>query len=295
MADLSRHERGQLVLVTAVSIAALLVLVAVLLSSVVYTENVATRDVTADDARAAQLHRVAAVEAVDGITERANRDGASPDEFRANVSAWSDLQARHAAITGASIDVTVNSMSEERTVSQPSSQPFTDDSGNSSWVLFSNATGVNRWQLTVEADSLVTPASTGTVNDLETSGAFHAVVTNGSSTWRAFVYRNGTDVEVRVDENGTLSDPCAVAPAADGNVTVDPVARTVGTESCPALGFETTVESPFTISHEEGANATGTYSLVVPYISDVRIDVTYTTGGLHYVARNVSVDAEVGS
>lgn len=293
MADLSRgDERGQLVLLTAISIAALLVLVAALLSTAVYTENVATRDTTADDARAAQLYRVAAVEAVAGITERANEDGMTPDEFNATVANWGDLHARQTAIGGGSAQVTVGSMRTDVTVAQPTPGQLTNDTGTRE--LFSNATGVDSWQLTVENDSLVSPMDTRTLSGLETSDAFRIVVTDGTATWRAFVYENGTDVEVRVDQNGTLSAPCATAPDASGTVTIDLVSNEIDSTPCSALAFESVVTAPYDISHEEGAtsSATGTYELVVPYISDVRIDVTYTTADLEYVVRDVDVEGE---
>lgn len=292
MADVTRDERGQLVLLTAISIAALLVLVAALLSAAVYTENVATRDTTADDARAAQLYRVAAVEAVAGITDRANQEGMTPDEFNATVANWSDLHARQTAVGGASTRVSVRSMRTDVTVAQSTAGQLTD--GNDTRDLFSNATGVDSWRLTVENDSLVSPAATGAVAALETADAFRVVVTNGTATWRAFVYENGTDVEVRVDQNGTLSAPCATTPDASGTVTIDLVSHTVGTNACPALAFESVAAAPNDISYAEGAtsSAVGTYELVVPYISEVRIDVTYTTTDLEYVVRDVDVEGE---
>ena len=295
MAGVSR-DRGQLVLVTAVAIAALLVLVAVLLNSVVYTENVATRGSTTEDARAAQLYRVAAVEAVDGLTQRANWGGASPDEFRANVTAWSNLQARHAATTGASANVTVRSMSTERTIRQNESGAMTNGTDDS-WALVSNESTVDSWTLTVDEESLVAPASTGTVDDLEASGAFRVVVSNETTTWRAFVYRNDSEVEIRVDENGTLTQPCAAPSDASGTVTVDFLAREIGATptSCTQLGFGEVVGPLFAISYENGNAATGTYELVVPHVSDVYVDVRYTSASLQYVVRNVSVDAEVDS
>jgi hypothetical protein len=307
-----RDERGQLVLVTAVAIAALLVLVAVLLNSVVYTENVATRDTTADDARAAQLYRVAAVEAVAGITERANRDGASPAEFRGNVTKWGDLRARHAALSGASARVTVVSAPNGTRIFQANAtRAFTNASGASSWQLAAGIETVENWRMVVNETSLVTVSSPTTPTP-EADGAFHVTVTDGSAIWRAFVYHDGTDVVVQVEENGALGPPCPV-PTENGTATV----QLASDATCSSLDFEGVVGAPFDISYGDGSNATGTYSLVVDqyrddvidgdfatdggspslayHFSDVHIDITYTTANLEYVARNVNVDAEVDS
>ncbi|WP_255195951.1 DUF7261 family protein [Halorarius litoreus] len=317
MANVNGGERGQLVLLTAVAIAALLVLVAVLLSSLVYTENVATRDDSGADARAAQLHRIAAIDAVEGLTERANRDGTSYEAFRESVAAWESQQAQHAATTGASATVTVRSTTNGTRIGQTNaSYTLTNASGVGSWTLVSGATAVEGWTLTVNESSLVTPTSTANATTLAESGAFHVVATNGTVTRQAFLYRESGDVVLHVDSGaGALEPPCVATPDGNGTVTVDISARTVESTDCAALGLLDSWSGSFAIAHSNGENATGTYSLVVdrpidevddgdvttggggtpfaaPHTADVRIDVTYTTADLRYRVWNVPVEED---
>lgn len=317
MADVSRDDRGQLMLIAAISIAALLVLVAVLLSSVVYTENVATRGGHGDDARTAQLHRVAAVDAVEGILDRSNRDGASYEAFRANVTVWDRQQARHAATSGANARVSVRSMTNgTRIVQTNATRTLTNASGNASWELVTGADSLRWWTVTVAEASLATADSTtANATVLHESGAFHTTVTAGTETRELFLYSDNGSVVAHVDPgNGTLLAPCTASPDANGTVTVDVSMRTVGSNDCPALASLDESPGPFDVDYHDGENATGTYSLVVerhvddvadgdfaageaspsalPHVSDVRLDVTYDTADVRYRVWNVTVPQE---
>lgn len=315
MADVSREDRGQLVLLTAISIAALLVLVAALLSTAVYTENVATRDTVAADARDAQLHRVAAVEAVADITDRSNRAGLDYDEFRAAVAEWDDQEARHAATRGADARVRVVSSTNGTAIAQSNATlAMTNATGNGAWELAAGVERVDGWQFTVNQSSLVAPGTVSNRSELEATGAFTVVVDDGAARWRAFLYRSGSDVVVHVDD-GSLTT-CSAPADANGTVTVDLSARTVAGADCSALAFDGTVGTPFDIAYRNGTNASGSYRLVVdqpvgavgdddyataggsptatPHVSDVIVDVSYTTADLRYVVRNVAVAEEVG-
>lgn len=317
MADVSRGDRGQLVLLTAISIAALLVLVAVLLSSVVYTENVATRSGHEADARAAQLHRVAAVEAVEGILVRANREGTSYAAFRANVADWDEQQARHAGTAGASTRVSVRSTTNGTRIAQTNAtRTLTNASGNSSWELASNASSLRWWTLTVaEASLAMADSATANVTTLREAGAFRTEVAAGAETRQLFLYSDAGEVVAHVDPgNGTLLAPCTAPPDANGTVTVDVSERTVGSVDCPTLATLDEGTGPFGVDYRAGGNATGTYSLVVdrhvddvadgdfavggaspfavPHVADVRLDVAYATADLDYRVRNVTVGQE---
>lgn len=330
MASVTGADRGQLVLVTAVSIAALLILVAVLLSSVVFTENVATRDEHGVDARAAQLHRVAAVEGVEGILERSNREGSSYAEFRARVATWDEQHARNAAAGGASARVSVASTTNGTRIAQTNAtRTLTNASGNASWELVSGADSLRWWTLTVNESSLVTADSaTATDASLRAAGVFHVNVTTGPEVRRLFVYRNASDGAVVAHVlagNGTLLGGCPATPM-NWTVTIDVSARTVdpdgpvGPDACTALAALDDGSGPFDVSYGHGVNATGTYSLVVPedvdsvtssgtdgdfaydgsspfaapHVSDVTLHLTYTTADLRYRVWDVPV-AEEGS
>ena len=83
-------DRGQLLLITALAIAVILVTVALLLNAAIYTENVATRDTTADGAAAIEV-RGDIVQSIGGIIEAENRHGKTQTAVEDSVEAGVDL------------------------------------------------------------------------------------------------------------------------------------------------------------------------------------------------------------
>jgi len=73
-APASRTERAQLLLITALALAVILVTVALLLNAAIFTENVATRDTTADGPEATEL-RGELVQGIGELIETENREG----------------------------------------------------------------------------------------------------------------------------------------------------------------------------------------------------------------------------
>ena len=83
----TRTERAQLLLVTALALAVILVTVALLLNAAIFTENVATRDTTADGPEATELRE----ELVQGIGELIETENHKGDGEREAVE--SDIEA----------------------------------------------------------------------------------------------------------------------------------------------------------------------------------------------------------
>ena len=73
-ASTSRTERAQLLLITALALAVILVTVALLLNAAIFTENVATRDTTADGPEAIEL-RGEVVQGISELIETENHEG----------------------------------------------------------------------------------------------------------------------------------------------------------------------------------------------------------------------------
>lgn len=312
MADLSARredggcERGQLILVAAVGIAALLLTLSLLLNAAVFTENLATRGGHGEHAASAVDHRVAAEEAVTDLLARSNAEGWSYAEFYRNVSVWNERTARHAASDGATTSVTVSATESTRVVQTNASRTLTNATGAERWTVLTGVTGVEDWEMNLTRASLVAPAETTNASDLVEAGAFTVEFVDGGETWRLFVYRDGSGAVAVAVDDGTdpLSAACSAPADANDTVTVDVTAATVGGSSCPALesllGF-LGATGGYDVAFDHAGNATGTYELLVrepvstvesdsfatdgtsprlvPYLADVSIDVSYTTRG----------------
>lgn len=315
MADVSERaprceDRGQLILITAVGIASMLVLLALLLNSVIYTENLTTRGGQTEHARDAMEYEVEAEQVVTALLERSNRNGWAYAAFRENVTTWNDLSARQSAANGATTYLSINSMTEGSRIAQADAdRPLTNASGVETWTLVTGASEVRRWELNVSRSSLVTNTSDANASELVAAKVFSAEVDRDADTWRVFVYTNGTHVLVKVeDETGTLHS----CPAStNGTIVVDVVGETVDGAPCSALGFLAGTGST-DVRYNEGRSAAGTYALVVdrpigavddgdfggaapsvaPYIYDVTIDLGYRTPHLQYHEKNVPIDPE---
>ncbi len=92
MADVmtpSRSERAQLLLITALALAVILVTVALLLNAAIFTENVATRDTTADGPEAIEL-RGELVSGIGELIEQQNRQGQDGSDIADSVASGID-------------------------------------------------------------------------------------------------------------------------------------------------------------------------------------------------------------
>lgn len=304
----TRSERGQLILVAAVGIGALLLTLSLLLNAAVYTENLAARGGHAEQADAAVDHRLAAERAVGDLLSRSNAEGWSYTAFHRNVSTWNDLAARGSATDGVTTSVAVSGTNATRVLQTEATRNLTNVSYAERWTVVSGVSAVEAWQFDLSRSSLVVPNATTNASDLGNASAFTVEFTAGE-TWRLFVYQDGVDtVSVAVDD-GTdpLSPACTATEDADGTVTVNVTAATVGGSDCPALAsLRSYLETAgsYDVTYENGGNAAGTYTLwvrepisavddgdfaadggsptVEPYIVDVSIDVTYTTRGLTF-------------
>lgn len=318
MADLSgrRAGRGQLILVAAVGIAALLLTLSLLLNAAVYTENLATRASHAEAAGGAVDHSVAAEGAVSDLLTRSNAEGWTYDEFYRNVSTWNALAARGSAADGVTTSVTVSGTNATRVLQTDVTRNLTNAAAEERWTLLNGVESVEDWQFELDRSSLVFPSETTNASDLVNASAFTVEFTAAAETWRLFVFQDGTDrVAVAVDD-GTdpLSTTCTATADADGTVALDLTGASLGGVDCPALAsLRSQLESagPYDVTFDEGGNAVGTYELwvrvplstlddgdfaddgespsLVPYVVDVSLDVTYTTRGLTYADEAVPI------
>jgi hypothetical protein len=299
------EDRAQLILITGLTLAVILVTVVLLLNTAIYTENLATRGVDAGGAEAIEF-RDGAVDDLAGIMHREHRNessdagveadfGASAETYARSVST---LRARDGTVADVDVSVTETGYFIAQNETDGGFRNMTASDGTTAdWTVAGNATRTRNYRLTVDPDSL---------SDSQ-SGAF-AVVADGSphgtnATWSASLSRaTGDELNVTVtSETDTVSETFETGP--DGNHTVDLTGGTVNGEPFDALVWADGVQTGsdrYDVRYENGDRARGTYHLVVddrdggadldrpsrPYVVDAvysaEVDVYYHTPELEY-------------
>lgn len=306
------HDRAQLILITGLTLAVILVAVVLVLNTVIYTENLATRGVDAGGAEAIDF-RDGAVDDLGGILHREHRSRSSAtgvvDGFNESAAAYgrtiTDLRARDGVIANVTVDpstaktgyfIAQNETADGfRNMNSP-------DGAATDWTVASNVSQTRNYQLTVEPDSL--SDSTGTAFTVVADGT----TAGTNETWEASLSRGAGDnlmLEVTV---GNRTETGRFEPGPDGDHTVDFTAGTVNGKPFDQLvwadgvqtGSEPDGSDPYDIRYENGDRADGTYYLVVddrdggadpdrssrPYVADavysVEVKIRHRTPELEY-------------
>ena len=260
--DGQRSDRGQLFLIGALALAVLLITVALLLNTAIYTENLATRSDGADSAEvlgyqtAAQTH--AATE-LRSVNREHNTSDATPyqdleENYTTSMDTWDETAAIHQAGKGSVASVTLADTTDGTRIVQNESQAFTDANGANNWTLASSANARN-YTLTVEDD----PELEGSVQGNLTSDPVFKILFDSSSV-TIYVYRNESSgqLAVAVDDSGTIE-----SRNFSSNVRIDITNATVNGEHWEILEFFDELGDDYDVSYENGNNVTGTYSLTV--------------------------------
>jgi hypothetical protein len=273
------ESRGQLVLVAALGLAVVFVALALLLNTVIYAENLATRgaDVGGGDAVA---YQAAAESGAAGGVARANEYNysgydAAVRRVRADVARWSGDAGAYAALDSSAASATLVNVTNGTTIAQDEHGTFTNDDGDANWGVADGVTGVRRFEMNVTRSSL--HARSGAFPDATTllgSGSFRASVANASHSVDVAIFNDTAsgDVTVQVvNASGSLAGTCSVD--AD-NATVDLTEGRVGGSDCAALDVPG-VEGSFGVSYQNADQVEGVYGLVV---DEERADVVAALG-----------------
>ncbi|WP_049980475.1 DUF7261 family protein [Halolamina rubra] len=257
MADVD--DRGQLLLVGALTLAVMLVALAVLLNAAIYTGNVATRDAGTGAGEAIEYEgeaRTMAQASIDGV------DGDSYAEIRGNftdsVDGWDDLVHTHSAASLAATNVTTADMTNGSRIGQDTDRNFTDDNGNSTWTVAEDS-HARAFRLNVTQGDLASGAS----------DAFQVTFNDSTDEWGVYVHTNSDDnVSVTVEnETDTEVGSCTVDPGDDDRAVIDITDGTVAGQDCPELRFFENLSGTYTVGYVDtldgGEQVNGTYSLVV--------------------------------
>lgn len=306
MADLTPGEdRGQLILVLGLALAVAIVALVLLLNTVIYTQNLATRDTGTGGADAVE-YRSAAVDGVGGLVDRENaRPYDDRGALEANVSAGVEgldaMLARRYVDYGVTAHLTDVALGAGALVEQTNaSRTLTaDGTRRANWTVAENVSRLRAFHL----------RATPTATDPSTATAVRLQGTDGGS-WRLFLYENDSTAELAVATNG--SAPARVCPdlPTGETVTVNLTAGTVAGEPCSGLSYAAGLTDPYRVAFVHGDRATGTYALTVdtegggqvatgnlsstptasgpyhaPAVYEVRARLFYETPSLRYVTQ----------
>ncbi len=287
MANLSRDDRGQILLIAAFALAVIFVAMALIVNSAIFTENLATRGETAGSEGALSM-RADVTENVGEAVEAANRndDGADlEDAVEASVRQISQQTGRQSARSGRVVDISYASSKEGERIYQGNDSDFTNVDGDESYELVGDVARVDDANGTraflIETSTSDLPANNDTAFAIR---AQESGLTSGNeNSWRARIWSPSSDtVHVRTlknDSDTTVVEDCEVTKDSPGtNITIDVTGGSIDGEECDALrtapsgenfhfgagtGVEPGTSDTYDISFDNADEITGTYSLVV--------------------------------
>ena len=271
MADVTpeRRERGQLLLVAALGMAVLFVVLALTLNTAIYTENLATRGSDLAGGREAVDYRAGTEAGVEAVIESSNyHHNESATTLEANLSSGiadlHRLSSIHSAASGRVTNTSLNGHVEGSRIVQSSDRNFTDDEGNSTWIVADQIHGTRSFSMNVSQTALTRTDRPS----LFASEVFVITFEGAGDVWNVSVYNETGgpgSITVDVSHAGTKYGPCRVTTQ---RAVIDITGETVGGTDCPELGYLDNVTGPYAISFNDtldGSDETvnGTYELVV--------------------------------
>ena len=219
-------DRGQLLLVTALALAVMLVTVALLLNTAIFTENVATRDTTADGSEAIEL-RGEAVAAVGELIETENRAGdGNPENVDDAIDAMGPLvdreRARHGTV--ATLNRSRSATSGQLLRWNDSGNPRAFDEYGTSWTFVESLDNARGFRVAIDPSTLI--ETTAASSDTNAMGVRFLNSTTDNVTY--YLYEDGTTFSVaKAVDGGTPTRQCSIEH--DGTTTVEFTASQLST------------------------------------------------------------------
>lgn len=250
--------RGQLIIVTALSLAILFVTLALILNTAIYTENLATRSGDIGGATDAVRYHDAARDGVGGVIGYANaNNNTSHSTLQSNLSTgvadFRNNSARLFASGDRAVEVTLDdSVNGTRIAQNDENRNFTNVSGTEApWIVASDVNHVRAFEMHVYRDELL-----GVLSD-----AFVVTLDDGTTEWNITVRKVLTDdIEIVID-GPTASDSCTV-DANDAWINVSE--ETFGGEQCAVLGtMADGLTPPYEVRFENPSKVRGSYTFIV--------------------------------
>jgi hypothetical protein len=271
-------ERGQLLLIAAFIIAVSFVVLALVVNSAIFTENLATRDDVAGSGEALEYrHEVSQTvgEVLTAINQNNSIDTADQEDVLENNVGQISLQGGIQQSTrGGFVKVPNGSMSTEpgKKVAQDTPREFSNTTADSS----ADPSG-NSWEVVENVESTrnlkINVTNLGALS-LTTTDPFEMELDNGTDTWRMNISGSstpaGTLVTVGIESENVGSWESCSRVTDDGYITIDVTRGLVGGEPCHALtqlsdGTDMWfgLENTYSIEFINFKNIEGTYSFII--------------------------------
>lgn len=301
METLRRRDRGQLLIITAISLAVLLVLMALALNTAVYgVIHVGGADDNLREERNAVRYEDSVRRGVADLIPAVNDvTAAGYDTLRTNLSRevadWSRLSGQQESMDGIATNATLaNASFETGVVHDNESRAFTNRSDAANWTVADNLTGVDHFEMQINRPRLVN------TSDCSAEGTCFELTANGGA-WKLTAYRTNQTVVIRIDATDS-----ATCETTDPPVAVNLTDGSFNHTDCSGKTFtpvdeETT--APYTLQYANADNINGTYELrgegrvdesdyyaadsgasprIAPRLTAANVTVTYRSSDLHY-------------
>ena len=255
-------DRGQLFIVGALALSVILVALAVLLNTAIYTGNVATRDTGVETTAVVEYQNAATSMATRTLRHANYHNNTSysdlDDRFTQGVSRWDRTAGRHVALGGGDGHLNASTTNGTRIV-QDARRNFTDANESGNWTL-ADGVLVRNFSANVNSSTLANVSEDDSADDFD--GTFHATVRNDTGTeWAVYVYTNSTHDAVAVVRNDTtLEGTCGTTTS---DPTVDLTNASLAGSHCEALAFWSAADDSYRLEYGDANDVEGTYSLVV--------------------------------
>jgi len=256
-------DRGQILVIVGLLVAVMLVALALVLNSAIFAENFSTRETA--DSEEPSAYAVDTQSTIADVYDRTNDNDTrkadyAESTFDGALRTWVDQKSDTAAENGALFEADWTTHVGWR-LEQTENRSFTpaDDDGATEWALSdgTNVRNVSAFEMDVNRTKLYNGAD---------PASFYVFLSDGTDTWKVFVYRNGGgDIVVSADDPTTTPQCTRTTDRA----VIDIRNGTVAGTDCAALNVPTSLDGKLSVefrnvqdgSGDEQIN--GTYTLVV--------------------------------
>ncbi|WP_306055571.1 DUF7261 family protein [Natronococcus wangiae] len=266
--DRDQSDRGQLLVLTGLMLAVTLVILAVLLNSVIYAENLGTRgsDIGGGDPVKTEKSLTVAAEdlmiEINQNSDSQDNHNALADDLEVEIIEWYEQANQYVVHDGDYSEIqnleTTNGVQIRQT--SPGTFESADGEADPSWEVVREEDNARNY--VVKVTDVHQTANNPDASELDTLSAFHIAAESDSNVWNAHIYHDeDTGNNVLAAEDG--SDIIAKCDIDESNPTINFSASTVSGESCEAAVFASNLDSSYSISYENSDQIEGEYELTV--------------------------------
>lgn len=274
MADLSRlvpddGDRGQLILIAAFILAVSFVVLALVVNSAIFTENLATRE-DMPGSHDALDHRYEVEQSVGELVMAINgnnSDGSTIGDIDDNIGTQGGSQQ---ASLGRVVSISHDSQEDGLKIAQDNfERNFTNIDGNESWTVAEGVSQTRNFGIDLNLtdedilDDITSDPFTVIVNDTDADDQWNLSIGGDN------ILNDGVEIEVETIHGETAT---CTGEVEDNNATVDITGATVAGEPCHALSklqddgtemwFGANIDE-YDIEFENADNIEGTYSFII--------------------------------